>query len=108
MKQTSPNFWPKTPKDLHLENSRLPSLREKALLDTASKKNGPIEAVFWRSEKSRALIRTTFGPFGPQNRNFGPNGTEREKRQYWLAEDAVGSELLSALTGKFTGRSDAL
>jgi hypothetical protein len=54
------------------------------------------------------LIRTIFGPFGPQNRNFGPNGTEREKRQYWLAEDAVGSELLSALTGKFTGRSDAL
>lgn len=71
--------------------------REKALLDTASEKNGPIDGKFWGLENQRAVMRRKFGPFGPQNRLLGTKGTNREKRPDWLAEDAVASELLSAI-----------
>jgi len=48
-------------------------------------------------ERRGALIRVTFGHIGPKNRNFRLNCTKREKRPDWLAEDAVVSELLSAI-----------
>jgi len=54
------------------------------------------EATFWGLEKSKALICMAFWPFGPQNRHFCPMTTTREKRQDWLAEEPVTSELLSA------------
>jgi hypothetical protein len=60
--------------------------REKALLDTASEKNGPIDGKFWGLENQRAVMRRKFGPFGPQNRLLGTKGTNREKRPDWLAE----------------------
>lgn len=82
--------------------------REKALFDTASEKNVTIEAKFWYSEKQKALMRMTFGLFGPQNRHFQPKGTKRQKRPDWLAEDAVGSELLSAINRKINRKFFAL
>jgi hypothetical protein len=60
--------------------------REKALLDTASEKNGTIEAPIRVLEHSQALTRILFGHFGPQNRHLGPKGTKRAKRRDWLAE----------------------
>lgn len=77
--------------------------RERALLDTAPEKNGTIGVKSRGLEKSRALMRIALMPFGPKNRAFGPKGTKREKQRDCVAEDAVESELLSALTGKFTG-----
>jgi hypothetical protein len=76
---------------------QFPLFREKALLDTASEKNGTIEAPIRVLEHSQALTRILFGHFGPQNRHLGPKGTKRAKRRDWLAEDAVASELLSAV-----------
>jgi hypothetical protein len=48
-------------------------------------------------ETPEALICMAFEPFRPQNRQFWPKDTEREKCQDWLAEDAVESELVSAI-----------
>ncbi len=71
--------------------------REKAPFDIASEKNGAIEPTFQGSEKQKMQMSMTFAPFGPRNRHFWPKGTKREKRADWLAEDAVASELLSAI-----------
>jgi hypothetical protein len=57
----------KLTQDWHSKIAQL--FREKALFDTASEKNVTIEAKFWYSEKQKALMRMTFGLFGPQNRH---------------------------------------
>jgi hypothetical protein len=41
------------------------------------------------------FVHAIFARFGPQNRVFGQNATEREKRRDWLAEE-IGFELVVA------------
>jgi hypothetical protein len=41
------------------------------------------------------LIRAQVARYGRQNRSFGETATEREKKQDWLAVDAVSCELFS-------------
>src|SRR5271163_118462 len=46
---------------------------------TVAEKSGPTGVTSRGTEKPRALIWITFGPFGPQNGCFLPKTTEREK-----------------------------
>jgi hypothetical protein len=46
------------------------------------------------------FVHAIFARFGRQNRVFGRNGTEREKRRDWLAE-RIGFELAVAFRHSF-------